>query len=62
VPAPVSDDPKKFFVKNARTDEILVALTEHEFTVSQIAFSPDGKLLATAGLDGQVIIWGVTKP
>jgi len=61
-PAPVSEDPKQFVVKNAHTHETLLALSEHEFTVWQIQFSPDGKLLATGGLDGQVILWGVMEP
>ncbi len=32
-------------------------LEEHIFTVFNVAWSPDGNRLATAGLDNHIIIW-----
>lgn len=35
----------------------LTILRAHEATVAAIAYSPDGKLLATAGSDGTAVLW-----
>jgi WD40 repeat protein len=44
---------------NARTGEELAAFTAHNSGVQSIAFSPDGSRLASASLDGTVLIWAV---
>lgn len=36
---------------------VIATLSGHKYTVSEIAFSPDGQLLATASHDGSVGIW-----
>ena len=37
-------------------------LTGHADVVYDVRFSPDGELLATAGLDGKVILWNTADP
>jgi len=39
--------------------ELLATLEGHTKAVTSLAFSPDGGTLATGGLDGRVILWGV---
>ena len=39
---------------------LLKTLTGHEAYITSIAISTDGKLIASGGLDGSVIIWGIS--
>jgi WD40 repeat protein len=41
--------------------KILANLSGHSAPVSLVAFSPDGKLLASTGQDNQLILWQVTQ-
>ncbi len=38
---------------------MLRVLDEHDAAVRGLAFSPDGRLLATASEDGDLLLWGV---
>ena len=42
-----------------RSGKVLWTLTHHTGPVDSVAFSADGKLLVSAGLDAQPIVWDV---
>lgn len=44
-------------VRDARTGRVLATLTGHSSTLWNTNFSPDGKLVATASLDGTARVW-----
>ena len=41
--------------------EMLVSVEEHAGQINNLAFSPDGKFIATAGLDNQLYLWQVSQ-
>ena len=42
---------------NAETGKEIVTLGDHADRIFSVAFSPDGKLLATASWDGSIKLW-----
>jgi WD40 repeat protein len=49
-------------VWDAHTGELLKTLTGHTGEVSSVAFSPDGKTLASGRTDGTILLWDFSSP
>jgi WD40 repeat protein len=52
------DDPGLLRVYELNTGELIANVQTHG-TLQDLDFSPDGRLLAAAGLDGKILVWGV---
>lgn len=48
-------------IRNAKTQQVLQTLREHKRPILDLAFSPNGKQLASASYDNSVILWDAEK-
>jgi WD40 repeat protein/DNA-binding SARP family transcriptional activator len=51
------DEPGTIEIRDADTDALVRSISAHAGDVTRIAFSPDGTLVATTGLDGTLRTW-----
>ncbi len=59
---PVDEDAAKVRIWDFASGELVALLKGHESTLQALAYSPDGKLLASAGYDNTGIVWDVSNP
>src|SRR5207245_10456355 len=60
--ASVTDDrPVELRLWDLLNGKQLVAITAHKYPADAVAFSPDGKTLASGDADGKVKLWDVAK-
>jgi WD40 repeat protein len=48
-------------LRETATGKVLAARSAHNQSINAVAFSSDGKLLATAGFDRMAKLWDVAK-
>jgi WD40 repeat protein/DNA-binding SARP family transcriptional activator len=48
-------------VYNLRTGRLIVNVVMEHDTLQDLDFAPDGRLLASAGLDGKIVVWNIAR-